>query len=356
MGSLKDKAEALDYEIERAKHDETKAQLRKARATVKAQQADLERLEVVARTREGKPDPQPKWLKPRAHSEKTDHRAIVCAMLSDLHLDEVISPQEMNGLNAFNRDIALYRLEQFFQGVELLTRDYVAGVRYEGLVLPLGGDLVSGAIHEELRETNAAPVLATVKYWYPKIADGISYLADIFGRVHVPCVPGNHGRLTQKPRFKLSALDNADWLMCSLIEDRLAGDDRITFANHESLDVQFDVYNLKFLMNHGQTGGGQGIGGIWPPIMRLKARKAAAFDFDWFICGHWHQYTHGQGLTINGSLKGFDEFAKGHAFSPERPQQALWVVTPENGITMAAPVFCGGNPKPEGWAKHAAKH
>lgn len=348
--SLRDRAESADYERERVRHDDTKADLRRARQTIKEQAQQIERLEAVAGLRTEEPDEQPDWLTPRKRSGKTDHRAIVCAMLSDLHLDEVIRPEEMNGRNAYNRDIATYRLERFFTGVELVARDYVAGVRYEGAVIPLGGDLVSGSIHAELRETNEAPVLATVKHWYPKIADGIQYLADVFGKVHVPCVPGNHGRQTQKPRYKLAALDNADWLLCSLIEDRLAGDDRITFQVPASLDVEYSVYNMRFLMNHGQTGGGAGIGGIWPPIMRLRAKKASTFDFDWFNIGHWHQYVHGQGLTINGSLKGYDEFAKGNGFTPERPQQAFWVVTPENGVTFAAPIFCG-DPKSEGWGK-----
>lgn len=353
--SLKDKATSVDYELERARHDETKADLRRARETIKAQVHQIGNLEQVARLRGPEEQvKQPDWLAPRKRGEKTDHRAIVCAMLSDLHLDETIRPEEMNYLNGYNRDIAERRLERFFTGVELVARDYIAGVRYEGLVLPLGGDLVSGSIHEELKETNAAPVLATVRHWYPKLADGIRYLADVFGHVHVPCVPGNHGRMSVKPRYKLTALDNADWLICSLLEDKFADDDRVTFQVPESIDVEYKVYNERFLMNHGQTGGGAGIGGIWPPIMRLRAKKAYTFDFDWFNVGHWHQYVHGQGLIINGSLKGYDEFAKGHGFQPERPQQALWTVTPEHGVTMAAPIFCG-DPKSEGWGKRRGK-
>jgi hypothetical protein len=56
--------------------------------------------------------------------------------------------------------------------------------------------------------------------------------------------------------------------------------------------------------------------------------------------GHWHQYLSTPSLIINGSLKGYDEYAKISNFGFEPPQQALAIVTPERGITFQAPVFC----------------
>jgi hypothetical protein len=42
---------------------------------------------------------------------------------------------------------------------------------------------------------------------------------------------------------------------------------------------------------------------------------------------------------VNGSLKGYDEYAKDGGFGFERPQQALFFVTPEHGIVQRLPVF-----------------
>ena len=55
-----------------------------------------------------------------------------------------------------------------------------------------------------------------------------------------------------------------------------------------------------------------------------------------------------QGLIVNGSLKGYDEYASVSNFRPERPQQALWLVTPENGISVSAPVLVADRKK-EKW-------
>lgn len=278
----------------------------------------------------------PEWL---VDKPSGDHKAIVCTLFSDTHFDEVVRKAEVNGINSYNRKRAESRLEQYFTTVPYIAKHMWSGVDYEGAVCALGGDMVSGAIHSELRETNEAPTLATVRHFAPLVAEGLKLLADEFGRVHVPCVVGNHGRQTKEVRYKLRVLDNADWLMYSLVEMALKDDDRITFQIPESPDALFKVYKTKYLLYHGEIKGGFGVGGIWPPIMRLKGKKLKLYNFDWLVCGHWHQYVHAQGLIINGSIKGYDEYAMGNHFPPERPQQALWLTTPENGITVAAPVF-----------------
>ena len=79
-------------------------------------------------------------------------------------------------------------------------------------------------------------------------------------------------------------------------------------------------------------------------------RKRVREHFDTVVMGHWHQLimAPSQGLIVNGALKGLDEYAAISNFAPERPQQALWVTTPEHGVTFTAPVFVQDRAK-EGW-------
>lgn len=42
---------------------------------------------------------------------------------------------------------------------------------------------------------------------------------------------------------------------------------------------------------------------------------------------------------VNGSLKGYDEYAYAGNFGFEEPKQALWLTHPERGITFQMPVF-----------------
>ena len=354
--SLEQFAEEHNPELERVLSRTKKLQrdLAASRAYARHLEGEIINLQQIAELRSSALGPEPEWLWPKHGDRK--HRATLVTILSDLHLDEVVRPSEVDHLNAYSRAIAELRLERYTRNVIMLARQYLAGVEYDGVVLLLGGDIVSGFIHEELAQTNEAPLPATIAHWTPHLAAVVRALANEFGRVHAAAVVGNHGRLTRKPRMKLRAFDNADWLLAQLVADRFADDDRVTFDIPESTDALVKVYDTTFLLTHGdQAQGGNGIGGIWPPIKRLEARKRDRYSvrgmtFDWLVMGHWHQYVHAQGLIVNGSLKGYDEFAAINNFPPERAQQALWLVTPENGVTWAAPVFVD-DPADEGWRR-----
>ena len=271
-------------------------------------------------------------------------------ILSDTHFDEVVNPAEIGYLNAYNRDIAEQRLERFTENTIKISRQYLAGVEFDGCVLFLGGDMVSGTIHD-MAETNETTAPDTALFWAEQLAGTIEALADEFKKVHVPCVVGNHGRLTRKPRTKQRARDNWDWVIYQVLAKHFRDDARVTFDITDGTDVLVQIYETRFLLTHGdQTNGGSGIGGIWPPIMRMVARKRVREHFDTVVMGHWHQLimAPSQGLIVNGALKGLDEYAAISNFAPERPQQALWVTTPEHGVTFTAPVFVQDRAK-EGW-------
>ena len=293
----------------------------------------------------------PTWLAP-AKPKKSSATLVV--MLSDTHFDEVVVPEEVDFLNAYNRTIATMRLQKWTENVIKVSRHYLSGVTYDGVFLILGGDIFSGDIHEELHDTNASTMLDSLLYWSEQLTASISLLAEEFGKVHITSVVGNHGRTTRKPRMKLRVKTNYDWLVTKMIERYFEKDNRVTFQIPEGADSLVSIYGYGQLITHGdQASGGGGIGGIWPPIMRLRARKAQRYlatesNFQTMWCGHWHQLVQTPSLIINGSLKGVDEYAFINNFSFEQPQQALAVITPERGITIQAPIFCADR-KAEGW-------
>ena len=294
----------------------------------------------------------PTWLKPA--SSKSKKRATLALLLSDTHFDEVVQPEEVGGLNAYDRRIAQMRLKAWSDNSVKMARHYLSGVTYDGVVVMLGGDIFSGDIHEELSQTNEDTMLGSLLFWSEQIAASLLMFADEFGKVHVPCVVGNHGRTSRKPRAKLRARTNFDWLLGKMIERHLATDKRFTFQVSENADTLIPIYGHGHLLTHGdQVSGGGGIGGIWPPIMRMRARKAQrAMDtgqpFSTLWMGHWHQYISTPYMIVNGSTKGVDEYAWVQNFGYEPPQQALAIVTPEHNITIQAPVFCSDRTK-EKW-------
>ena len=312
---------------------------------------ELERVLSVVDEVDGLSVQPPTWLAPAKPKRSA---ATLVVMLSDTHFDEVVNPEEMEGLNAYNRQIAVMRLEKWSQNVIKLARHYLAGVDYDGVVLILGGDIFSGDIHEELHDTNADTMLGSLLFWAEQVSAAVDLLATEFGKIHVASVVGNHGRMTRKPRMKQRVKTNFDWLLAKMVERHFEKDKRVTFTIPESADCLIQIYGHGHLLTHGdQVSGGGGIGGIYPPIMRMRAKKHARYmatnkSFQTLWLGHWHQYISTPSMVVNGSMKGFDEYALLMGFGHEQPQQALAIVTPDRNMTIQAPVFCMDRRK-EGW-------
>jgi hypothetical protein len=120
--------------------------------------------------------------------------AVAFAIASDWHVEETVDPRNVNGLNAYDLDIARDRVRQFFQKVVRLTEIQRAGTKIDTLVLALLGDLMTGYIHEELRETNGLSPTETVLWLQDEIASGLALLEKHYERLVIPCSFGNHGR------------------------------------------------------------------------------------------------------------------------------------------------------------------
>src|SRR5688500_12797890 len=61
----------------------------------------------------------------RAAGKRRAHEGVVVAQMTDWHLDEVVQPEEILGLNAFNRAIAHKRIARWIDRVVTLPRDYM---------------------------------------------------------------------------------------------------------------------------------------------------------------------------------------------------------------------------------------
>lgn len=272
---------------------------------------------------------------------------VPATLWSDWHWGEVVYPAQINGVNEFNIEVAHRRLRTLVsRTIDLLTH-YAPGGRatYPGIVVALGGDMMSGDIHEELSESNELPAMPCLLDLYGGLVSALRAMANTFGRVFVPCVPGNHGRNTKKPRAKGRNHTNFDWLLYQFLAKAFEGDERVQFYIPDGPDAFFAVAGRRYLLTHGdQFRGGDGIIGALGPIIRGNQRKLArnmAIDraYDTMLLGHWHQYLPLPRVIVNGSLKGYDEYANLNNFGFELPQQALWLTHPEHGITVQMPVI-----------------
>lgn len=300
----------------------------------------------------------PKWM--RSVPAPKERHAMLVAALSDVHAGEIVSRREMDGYNAYDMTVCEQRLRRYFERVILMSRQYLTGVVYDGVVVACMGDMVSGdELHDELTRTNELRTPEVIPVLVSWLAAGFEMLLEEFGAVHVVHAPGNHGRRTGKPVSKQRTQDNDDTLVMRLVADRMRDVPGITFDIPPTFDVDFTVYGTRFTASHGDDlmgrGGGTGILGVAPAMIRKvhqkrDQRQREGKPFDLALAGHVHQlqWWTAFGLVTNGSVKGYDEYARSLHLRPEPPQQALLVVTPEHGPTVQAPVLVSKRSE-EGW-------
>lgn len=260
--------------------------------------------------------------------------------LSDAHFPEVVNPDEAMGLS-YGPETCRRRLEHVRDTV-IRYRDLRAkAYPTRKLTVVVNGDMLSGNIHEELEVTNAFPMSeALVKMAYMLLDMGLAW-RSAFPEVELIVMPGNHPRLTKKPRSK-GKWDNWEWVLGQFVK-ALAGD-RFAVTVPKAIVHAFPIFGKRIGASHGDGVKAQSFAGI--PHYAMKTRRDAMQallksigepTLDMLLYGHFHQliYDEGSGcsLVINGSVKGGDEYGITTRYSAPSAVQALMTFHPKHGMT-----------------------
>ncbi len=284
----------------------------------------------------------PKWV---YEPKKAKVPGVPKLMLSDLHWGESVRAAQIGGVNSYSLPIARRRLRTVIETTIALCKILDPAMSYPGIVMPLGGDMVSGNIHDELAATNELNTMPTLLDLYQHLVPAIKLMADTFGQVFLPCVSGNHDRDTKKTWSKDRNHTSFGWLLYQFLAVAFADDKRVRFFIPDSSDALYRIYNTRYLLTHGdQFRGGDGIIGPLGPVTRGEQKKntrnaAVGQDYDVMEFGHFHKRMLTARLRGNGTLKGYDEYAADNNFGFEPASQNFWVTHPDHGITFDAPVY-----------------
>lgn len=306
-------------------------------------------------------DPVVRWS---LSDRRTDAPGTPMLFLSDLHYGEFVDAEQVWGSNEFDREICRARIRRTIETAANLLMKNFSRPDYPGIVLVLGGDLISGSLHDDQMATDEVAPLVQALEISKILADAVAFLAEQFGKVSVYCVPGNHGRTTRKPRAKFYAHNNLDWLACRMLVDHCAGLKGVDIAAPPVRDLNFAVAGHRYRLTHGdQFRGGDGIIGCIGPVLRGDTRKRLTASlmpgqpeaYDTMLCGHFHTLLMLPRLIVNGAIKGFDEFALSINVTWEPPQQAMWTVHPRYGHNWYMPIYSDRTYKAHPEPKRAKK-
>lgn len=267
---------------------------------------------------------------------------IAIAFLSDLHWEEVVDFEAMDGLNSYGPVIAKARLERWAHGVVDLMTKHWSGPPPSRLIIILGGDLITGEIHAELAKTNSARSLPAVRSLVQHLRSALHTIRSAIScPIDLISLPGNHGRTTMKPESKAAAETSYDILVSDFLEATLVGSD-IKFYAPVSGDALFSVFGWRVMATHGDrigSRGGQGY--IGPAATAARGIKRIIHDYvargvmlDLVLIGHFHTPLMLEEGFVNGSLIGPSEYSRDGRFRPHPAQQLFITMHPRRKIAQ----------------------
>lgn len=280
---------------------------------------------------------EPSYAKLEKPADKsfTEHQHVL--LYSDLHAAEVVKYEAMNGLNEYNWDIMLTRHQRLAEAIRSFKKNRPYRIR-KLTILGLG-DMVTGDIHDELRETNEMVISeSAVRLGFDMAEFIATELIPLYEEIEIAAVVGNHGRTSRKPEFK-SASKNWDWIAYKVMQERLREHDQVSVELPVGFEQVVQVFDKNILCFHGD-GIPTNMPGIpWGGVQRRTKELSDTYHqlglhIDHFALGHFHEadVVGQRRIWINGSIKGPDEYSMKRFGGGRAPCQLLHTFHPKRGL------------------------
>lgn len=263
-------------------------------------------------------------------------------MLSDLHADSVVLPEEVDNLESYNFPTAVARGNKLVAEVAKWCNRSLNNFDFDELVIFGLGDYTNGTIHasENYFGDQFTADLAIGEF----IGNMVTELSSHFPKVRFCNVTGNHGRMTQRIEFdKKNVRHNHDTLIAKIAEMYCRNLDNVHFWFPDSLSSIVKVKGYSFHLSHGH--GKRAASAIWSraEAASAKTRSLHGGGIDYFCSGHYHtpgdvQVSGGATLLANGAFLACDQYSYQSLQEAGEPSQTLVGVHANNGVTWRLPI------------------
>lgn len=272
---------------------------------------------------------------------------------SDFQCGEVIKAAELDGMNAYDKDIFAERYQLMIEKTINLAEHHTGASSFAGAIYARGGDAISGGIHAELAETDDLSSVPAVRWVMQQEREGIRRLRAKFGRVAVISIPGNHGRNTFKSHSKGYVEHSYETLLAWWLQTQFDDDPNVTFTTPKSGDAYFDALGWKFLLVHGDRMGSRGGAGFVGPAATIARGHKKLYDswttsgmaVDRILTGHLHTSLKLERGYANGAMSGYNEYARDLQCFPDAAKQWLLFISEKICVSHAFELQLSDPPK-----------
>lgn len=218
--------------------------------------------------------------------------------IADVHYGEIVNSTTVGFTNAYNIDIAEKRLAYIFQSNARYAKEH----NCNELHVMLLGDLISGEIHESLAASNEETAFVCATKLSHILEGLILSQAQIFDKVVVSCVVGNHARNTKKLEDKNRCDNSFEHFIYDDLKFHLplCASNIVVNYDKDKIIQNIEVGNQMWQLEHGDRyKGSTAAAGPINGIMRKVIGDMKENQADVYIMGHWHAYA-------DARFKGFD--------------------------------------------------
>ena len=241
-----------------------------------------------------------------------------CGMI--VHLTDIHGGlNTKNFANRYDGAVMRERLGRYASKIHAIQNMHQAAACH----LLLGGDLISGLIHSNLRLENNMNVVQQVMDVSAALCEFVDAVHSAFNEVHVYSVPGNHGRCLPHKEDNVKG-ENLDCLVFWYLQSALKNYRNVCFHENE-VEESVAIFNVCGNTVYGVHGDKDAVGSVVPNLSMFFHQKP-----DIVMMGHRHT----NGVTTvydtkvieSGCVSGPDNFCMDHRLR-NKPEQSVVLVT-----------------------------
>jgi len=272
-------------------------------------------------------------------------------VLSDLHGDQIILPERVNGVENYNFDVFCKRMERVVDVTISHLTENMQNYNFKTLYVFCIGDMCSGEIHGATEHTKWKNAIKNAIGIGEVLGMALGELSEHFEKIKVVTTVGNHGRRvgpSGKKNYR-TPHDNWDYLVTIQAQNKcrdLVESGDIEFITPEAYSALVDIDGHVYHLSHGDDL--KSFGGIPFYGLERKSRRLIALGSvtgvtpNYFLCGHYHtsmnmQTPNGE-FILNGSFMATDEYALESMGAYSEPYQLLWGNHAVYGKTWSLPI------------------
>jgi hypothetical protein len=274
--------------------------------------------------------------------KRVRHDATAILMLSDVHAEERVLPETVNGENDYSLEVCQQRLAELEERFLDCLHHERNQANIRRVLIWLGGDFITGHIHPDCVEVAQLSPMNATRWIAERLRGLIDSIAKHADQVIVCTNAGNHGRSTEKNRIATELEHSWEQMMYfTLAREEANKNVQWQIAEGHLGYVDLDGFLVRTTHGHSIRFAG-GVYGLALPASKAIARWDAGRKADLTIFGHYHSWgwLRGARYVANGSVIGHSPYAERVA-SPERPCQGMAIIDHgRNEVTRAYPLFC----------------